>query len=620
MAENILVLVSDLITQNRFDEAYVILASHCEQNPQDPILEFKAGWLSYQIGRYEDAERHLKSSLSSQMANPDAHYYLGLTLLKENRPKEAMPEFRETCERKPDFAVGHLHWGICLYQSKSYKGALGQFKQAIALNPNLASAFYYAGTVSLDLGIYEDAIMYFENSLKIDPDLFNSYINLSAAYLNIDNPGKAIEILTKAAKINDKDYLLHKIWAQCLFKLGQHQESLKHFQEALNNNAKSLKAQDRALLFNDLAVNLFSLNLIEDACEKLFEAIQVDNNLIPARLNLGLAQGALGEYELSQGTLLAIEKAPSDILNYYGGINHLVMGHYEEASIMLTQITNEALPAINYFKGLSLLANENLDQALLFFNKASLDNFTNYLAYDALGCLYTMLGDYPKSIESFQLSLSLNSNFAMAHLHLAQSLLITERWDVAILEIYKAIELDPDCMENQKKLIERLINAEKYEIAFALSNMYAKIITIDFEFAIFEARILKNQEKYEEALEILNTIITAQNETGAYSVKHPASAHLLSGQIHLHLGRAAEADYMFRAAANLDDNDAQLYYSWGKTLSMLGLNEFAVEKYEKANQLDPYDPAIYEAWANALKTIGKFDVAAQVYKMASEYI
>ena len=131
---------------------------------------------------------------------------------------------------------------------------------------------------------------------------------------------------------------------------------------------------------------------------------------------------------------------------------------------------------------------------------------------------------------------------------------------------------------------------------------------------------MKNQEKYEEALEILNTIITAQNETGAYSVKHPANAHLLSGQIHLHLGRAAEADYMFRAAANLDDNDAQLYYSWGKTLSMLGLNEFAVEKYEKANQLDPYDPAIYEAWANALKTIGKFDIAAQVYKMASEYI
>ncbi len=613
-------LASELIAQNRFDEAYLIIASLCEKQPQDPLLEFKAGWLSFQIGKFEEAERHLKTSLSCQIANPDAHYYLGLTLLKQNRPQEAMPEFRETCERRSGYAIGHLHWGICLYQAKSYKGALGQFRQAINLNPNLAAAQYYAGIVSQDLGNYEDAIMYFDNSLKLDSDLYNSYIGKASCYLSIDNPQNALDAIIKAASIDDKNFLLHKIWAESLFKLGEHQAALKHFQEALNYNQRLLTACDRAILFNDLAVNLYSLNFIEDACEKLLEAIQIDSSLVPAKLNLSVAQGALGEYELSQGTIMSIEKAPAYLVNYYGGINNLIMGQYAEANRMFGEVTQTDLAGLDYFRGLTLMALERLDEAKNFLVKASDDPLTNYLAYDALGCLYTMLDDHNKAVESFQFCLTINSNFAMGHLHLAQVLLMIEQYEIAFNEIYKAVQIDPHCMENQKLLITKLIEAEKYEVAFALSDMYAKILIMDFEFPIFEAKILQNQGKYEDALEILNNIITRQNETGAYSVKRPGSAHLLAGQIYLHLGRAAEADYMFRAASNLEDNDPLLYYAWGKTLSLLGLNEFAVEKYERANQLDPHDPVIYEAWANTLKTMGRFDQATQVYKMASDYI
>jgi tetratricopeptide (TPR) repeat protein len=63
-----------------------------------------------------------------------------------------------------------------------------------------------------------------------------------------------------------------------------------------------------------------------------------------------------------------------------------------------------------------------------------------------------------------------------------------------------------------------------------------------------------------------------------------------------------------------------LFYYWGKALALLGLQELALEKYEKATEIDPYDADVYDAWGQALKSLGRFADAAEVYRRASEYI
>jgi Flp pilus assembly protein TadD len=86
------------------------------------------------------------------------------------------------------------------------------------------------------------------------------------------------------------------------------------------------------------------------------------------------------------------------------------------------------------------------------------------------------------------------------------------------------------------------------------------------------------------------------------------------------MGRFVEADEMFREAAEVESSEPQLFFFWGKTLSLLGLQELALEKYEKASELDPYDGDIYDAWGAALKSLGRFAEAANVYRRAAEYI
>ena len=607
-----------MINQNRLVEANDSLMQLCELQPLDPLLKFKAAWINFQLGRYEECERLIKGVLSLQVSNSDAHYYLGLTLLKQNRLVEALSAFREACELKPGFALSHFHWGICLYNNKSYKGALGQFKQALNFDENLAATYYYIAATSLILGQKEDVVLNYKLCLQFDSNFYPALIGLSQLLYDDDHYQEALDYLSQAAQIDNEDTDLHKLMAQCFFKLGYHKEALEHFQYAANLNSLQLDSSQRATLFNNLAVSLFNLNYLEEACEKLIEAIQIDKNLVRAQVNLGLTQEALGEHQIAQGIFSSINN--NSIVNYYAAINNLIMGNYTAAAQMFEIIENDSFFALDYFKGIVYLSIEDINKAESYLIKATEDPNTNYLAYDALGCVYYLIGDYPKAVESLKKSIALNENFSRAYVHLAQNLLLQNDFEPAIKAFESALTIDPNSLENQKKLIYELIENNEYEIALSISSIYERLEISDPEFSIIIAKIFCIQKNFEEALAILNRVITHQNETGIYTTKRPALAHVLAGQIYLEQQRAAEADYMFRVAVNLNDNEADTYLYWGKTLSMLGMEEFAIEKFEKGNELDPFNFEIYEAWANSYKKIDNFEKASQIYNMATQYI
>ena len=116
-------MVSDMVSQSKWDEAYAALVRVGQQNPaaanQDSMFQYSAGLLAFNSGKMAEAELHFKTALSIRADFADAHYQLGLVMLKEKRAEEAMPEFREACEHKEGFAVGHLHWGMALMEMGS---------------------------------------------------------------------------------------------------------------------------------------------------------------------------------------------------------------------------------------------------------------------------------------------------------------------------------------------------------------------------------------------------------------------------------------------------------------------------------------------------------------------
>jgi tetratricopeptide (TPR) repeat protein len=186
--------------------------------------------------------------------------------------------------------------------------------------------------------------------------------------------------------------------------------------------------------------------------------------------------------------------------------------------------------------------------------------------------------------------------------------------EAAQKEFAAAVSLDKNVLIPEKEVIEQLLQVSRFDDVLDKSQKLLTMVPGDVDARLALAKAFKEGNQHDQALSVLEQLLIEDPQNGP--------AYVLAGQIFLTDGRFVEADDMFRKACDSDsyEGDSVLYYSWGKTLALLGLHELALEKYEQAAEIDPYDGDVYEAWGGTLKHLGKFAEAAEVYKRASDYL
>jgi tetratricopeptide (TPR) repeat protein len=260
------------------------------------------------------------------------------------------------------------------------------------------------------------------------------------------------------------------------------------------------------------------------------------------------------------------------------------------------------------------LSQDEVDLAGRAFERVLQYDPNNYLALDGLGCCYASNNQHEKALERFGVCLSIKPDYAMAHMHAARSLEAAGDKDSAKQEYQLAISYDRDVLLPHKDALNILLQASEFSAVMTKSVKLLEIAPDDVDAMLTLARALRLDNHPDESLQLLGRILDKDSNN--------AAAHVLAGQIFLTQGRLVEADDMFRKASDMQNGEAEsvLYYSWGKTLALLGLHELAIEKYQRASEIDPYDGDVYEAWGAVLKFLGRFNEAAEVYKRAAEYL
>lgn len=611
-------VVSDLVSQGKWDEAYSGLVQYAQQNPSvgmnDPSVQLQLGVLAFNSGKLAEAERHLKTSLSINADNPDPHYQLGLVLLKDGRPDEAMPEFREACERRENYAVGHLHWGIALAAMGNDRGALGQFNQALKIDGNLTSAYIQGGLACFQLGQYMEAAQYYQAAVNLEPELPEPLVSLGIALSQLGNEVDAGKCFMRAWQLDGRNVTVLRHAASAMAFQGQIDEAVRLFQEAVNLGHRGLNARERALIYNDWGVALFRVGRAEEAEEKLMEAADMDQSSVEPAMNLGLVAVQLGEYERAADAFektLVLEPDSRD-LRVYLAVTLILLNQCELAIDRMDEKAPENPGQYEFWLGHAHLGAGNYEQAARYFSLVLEDTPANYQAMDGLGCSLMLMGNYKDAIECYKQSIGLRQDYALGHLHLSRAYDQMGEAQLAQEHLREAVLYDPECLTPQKEALDRLLKAAQYELVQAQSMKILAVAPRDPDVRISLARAFKEQNRLDEALEQVESVV--QESPGL------AAARVVAGQIYLAQGRFVEADESFRIASETTDGDHALFYSWGKTLSLLGLVELALEKYEKAAELDPYDADVYDAWGNALKALGRYTEAAEVYRRAAEYI
>ena len=68
--------------------------------------------------------------------NADAHYNLGIALVRQGKPAEASEHFREALRINPDDADAHYNWGTALAQQGKLAEAAQHYQRALQINPS----------------------------------------------------------------------------------------------------------------------------------------------------------------------------------------------------------------------------------------------------------------------------------------------------------------------------------------------------------------------------------------------------------------------------------------------------------------------------------------------------
>jgi Tfp pilus assembly protein PilF len=158
--------------------------------------------LYMQDGRYEDAARELKASLTMRPQNGDAWATLGSVYNKLDKLPEAEAALHEAIQQLPRQPDPHLTLAAVYVKEKKTAEAVAERKQAAELmrgnmNRQRAEVATHSGESLLKAGDLAGALVQFQDALSFDASYRDAHEGLAQVY---DAQGRRADAAAERAK------------------------------------------------------------------------------------------------------------------------------------------------------------------------------------------------------------------------------------------------------------------------------------------------------------------------------------------------------------------------------------------------------------------------------------
>jgi len=169
------------------------------QDPADLEAMKMQGASLFRLGKAAEAIPLLeKASASTQQANVDPQYVLGLCYLDTNRFDDARHAFAAQYEFLPDSAQAYLLEGRMLLRRQYLPAAEKSTRRALELKPELPAAHLLLGQIALARGNNPEALSQFLMERDLNPMFGTVYDRLGDAYLRSGDYVNAQKALDRA--------------------------------------------------------------------------------------------------------------------------------------------------------------------------------------------------------------------------------------------------------------------------------------------------------------------------------------------------------------------------------------------------------------------------------------
>ena len=206
-----------------------------EMHPEDEEAHYSLAGMLAELGRTEEAIRHLEESLrirpdfamalsdlgrlhllngDMEQAEslfgraiaagpelPQAHHNLGTALLGQGKANEAEAHFRRALGEWPDFAEAHYGLGEVLESRSDSAAALEHFRRAVSAKPDFPLAHFRLGNVLAGTGDDEAAVRHYDAAIELLPDFGPALFNRAAVLARQGKIERAMRSLERLLKL-----------------------------------------------------------------------------------------------------------------------------------------------------------------------------------------------------------------------------------------------------------------------------------------------------------------------------------------------------------------------------------------------------------------------------------
>lgn len=165
----------------RLEPAIEAFSKGLQLDPLESELMFRRGIAWFRLGQYGIALRDFEDASGIAYDDPRPELWRGLTLMKLERPLEAISAYAAAIRRDRTYMVAYLNRGLAYLATDEPGKAELDFDQAIRYEPKDARAWFNRGVAQARQEAYGEAMKSYELSLRIDPNFRAARLNLEAA-------------------------------------------------------------------------------------------------------------------------------------------------------------------------------------------------------------------------------------------------------------------------------------------------------------------------------------------------------------------------------------------------------------------------------------------------------
>lgn len=605
-----------------------------------------------------DNQQALALLQRGETLKPSSHTEL-LMAMAYMRLKE-MDKARELLDRarKRDPRNVEIFRAVANFQreERDYPAAIATLKSAPRKTPEVLGDLAYTYELA---GDKKQAAVNYARAADAVPKDIQLQLSAAQSQINVGDFAKAKSFLARAAAIDDNHYRLHAIRANLAKIENRNADAIHEYNLALTtipgevpregelfpvllrlNLAELYKdSNDQANARQQMALAQQAINRIQIEGPAKAEFLRVRASIEALTNNMSAA-----EADLKQA--IAIDPNNINIPLQYAGLLWKT-GRKDDAKKMYSAVLNKDSKNRYALEGLGYIARDAGDSKLAasYFNKLAAAYPNDYVAYLALGDLYTATREFPRADAAYEKAFkraprnsTIIANGANAAIE-ARNIPLAKTWvERAVGSMnddprmivqrerylfhagkylesarlgYKALQILPENRDASVYLAYDLYNLGRYDDVLALTTRYENVLSKEPNFPLLTGHVHKQSQLLDEAAEDYGRALERDPKMG--------EAYVNRGYVEndLQEAQAAESDFHKALALNSGNGVAHL----GLAFSDLQLRQgkSALDQADAAEKLLGESGATHLVRATAYRQMRALTNAAKEYRAALRY-